>query len=123
MRGHVKSGYDMVVRALGYPPSYAHIIAEHHERCDGSGYPAGRSTAGITLDSQLVAIVDAFDALTSRRPYRAAVSPFEALRIMRVAMAGQFNDDLLREFITLLGGFNGLAEGEGLSGLTAVLAV
>ena len=42
MRGHVKAGYDMIVRALGYPPSYAHIIAEHHERCDGSGYPAGR---------------------------------------------------------------------------------
>jgi len=74
MRGHVKSGHDMIVRALGYRPSYAHIIAEHHERCDGSGYPAGRAGSGIALDSQLVGIVDAFDALTSRRSYRTALS-------------------------------------------------
>jgi putative nucleotidyltransferase with HDIG domain len=121
MRGHVKSGYEMVVRALGYPPSYAHMIAEHHERCDGSGYPAGRPGTAIAIDSQLVGIVDAFDALTSRRPYRNGVSPFEALRIMRVPMRGQFNDELLREFITLLGGFNALAAGAGTSDLAAVM--
>jgi putative nucleotidyltransferase with HDIG domain len=121
MRTHVKAGYEMVVRALGYPPAYAHIIAEHHERCDGSGYPAGRAAAGIALDSQLVAIVDAFDALTSRRPYRSGASPFEALRIMRVAMRGQFGDELLREFITLLGGFNALAAGAGAADLAAVM--
>jgi putative nucleotidyltransferase with HDIG domain len=121
MRTHVKAGYDMIVRALGYPPSYAHIIAEHHERCDGSGYPAGRASAGIALDSQLVAIVDAFDALTSRRPYRMGVSPFEALRIMRVAMRGQFSDEILREFITLLGGLNALAAGAGVADLAAVM--
>ena len=121
MRTHVKAGYDMIVRALGYPPSYAHIIAEHHERCDGSGYPDGRGMAGIALDSQLVGIVDAFDALTSRRPYRNAVSPFEALRIMRVTMRGQFSDELLREFIQLLGGLSALAAGAGASDLAAVM--
>lgn len=109
MRTHVKSGYDMIVRAMGFAPSYAHIVAEHHERCDGSGYPAGRSISGIALDSQLVAIVDAFDALTSRRPYRNAVTPFEALRLLRVAMRGQFSDELLREFIKLLGGYHALS--------------
>jgi len=106
MQTHVKSGHDMVIRALGYPPPYAHIIAEHHERCDGSGYPAGRQSAGIAMDSQLVGVVDAFDALTTRRPYRAPVSAFDALHIMRVAMRGQFSDEILREFIKLLGGFN-----------------
>ncbi len=111
MRGHVKSGHDMIVRALGYRPSYAHIIAEHHERCDGSGYPAGRAGSGIALDSQLVGIVDAFDALTSRRSYRTALSAFEALHVMRVTMRGQFSDELLKEFIRLLGGFNALADG------------
>ena len=108
MRGHVKSGYEMVIRALGYAPSYAHIIAEHHERCDGSGYPGNRLPHQVALDSQLVAVVDAFDALTSRRPYKPAVSTFEALRIMRVVMRGQFNDELLREFIRLLGGWSTL---------------
>ena len=111
MRTHVKACYDMIVRALGYPPTYAHIIGEHHERCDGSGYPAGRLAPGIALDSQLVGIVDAFDALTSRRPYRAAMSAFDALHVIRVAMRGQFSDEIVREFIKLLGGFNAVAAG------------
>jgi putative nucleotidyltransferase with HDIG domain len=111
MRTHVKAGYEMIVRALGYPPAYAHIIGEHHERCDGSGYPAGRLAPGIALDSQLVGIVDAFDALTSRRPYRAAMSAFDALHVIRVAMRGQFSDEIVREFIKLLGGFNAVAAG------------
>jgi len=108
MRGHAKAGHDMVIRALGYAPSYAHIIAEHHERNDGSGYPANRAASQIALDSQIVAIVDSFDALTCRRPYKGAVSAFDALHVMRVAMRGQFNDELLREFIKLLGGWNAL---------------
>ena len=123
MRTHVKAGNDMVVRALGYQPAYAHIIAEHHERCDGSGYPAGRLGTGIAMDSQLVGIVDAFDALTTRRPYRAPVSAFDALHIMRVGMRGQFSDELLREFIKLLGGFNAMTanlEGADLAGVMRV---
>jgi putative nucleotidyltransferase with HDIG domain len=111
MRTHVKFGHDMIVRALGYPPSYAHIVAEHHERCDGSGYPAGRVAASIPLDAQVVGVVDAFDALTTRRPYRPAVSAFEALHLMRVAMRGQFSDEILRDFIQLLGGFKAMARG------------
>ena len=109
MRSHVKAGHDMIVRALGYSPSYVHIISEHHERCDGSGYPTGRMAAGIALDAQLVGIADAFDALTTRRPYRAPVTPFDALHLMRGAMRGQFGDELLREFIKLLGGLNARA--------------
>jgi len=123
MRTHVKSGHDMIIRALGYPPSYAHIVAEHHERCDGSGYPAGRQASGIALDSQLVGVVDAFDALTTRRPYRAPVSAFDALHIMRVAMRGQFSDEVLKGFIKLLGGFNAAAarlEGVDLTGVMGV---
>ena len=123
MRTHVKSGYDMVVRAQGFPPSYAHVIAEHHERCDGSGYPAGRCASGIALDSQLVGIVDAFDALTSRRPYRGPVTAFEALNVMRVAMRGQFSDELLREFIKLLGGLNAAAASMEVTDLTGLMRV
>jgi putative nucleotidyltransferase with HDIG domain len=103
MRGHVKAGHEMVVKSLGYVPSYAHIITEHHERCDGSGYPSGRGAAAIAMDSQLVGIADAFDALTCKRSYRDAVTAFEALRLMRVAMHGQFSDNVLRNFIRVLG--------------------
>ncbi len=108
LRGHPGIGYSIVTRALGEAPSYAHMILEHHERLDGSGYPAGRKGNQLALDSQLVAIVDNFDALTSVRGDAAAMSPYEALQHLRFAMPGQFNDDLLRIFIELLGGWPGL---------------
>ncbi len=108
MRHHPMAGYDMIVRAMGEAPSYAHIIAEHHERADGSGYPHGRRVGQVALDSQIVAIADAFDAITSKRAYKEAATPFEALRTMRFEMRGQFHDELLREFIELLGGWRGL---------------
>ena len=124
MRSHVKAGHDMIVRALGFPPSYVHIVGEHHERCDGSGYPAGRTASGIAIDAQLVGIVDAFDALTSRRPYRSPVTAFDALHLMRVAMRGQFSDEIVREFIKLLGGLNAITAGlEGAGDLVGVMRV
>ena len=108
------AGYDMIVRAMREVPSYAHIVAEHHERADGSGYPEGRHASQVAIDSQIVAIADAFDAITSKRSYKEASSPFDALRTMRFAMAGQFHDELLRAFIQLLGGWHGIRAGEGL---------
>jgi putative nucleotidyltransferase with HDIG domain len=109
---HPDTGFRLVTDALGFVPGYGHIIAEHHERADGSGYPAGRRTGQVAFDSQLVAIVDAFDALTSARSYKKASTPFDALHTMRFQMAGQFNDELLQEFICLLGGWDELRHGE-----------
>jgi len=121
VRGHAKAGYDMVVRAMGHPPSYAHIIAEHHERCDGSGYPEGRTGSSIALDSQLVAIVDAFDALTTRRPFRRALSAFDALQLMRLGMEGQFSDELVCGFADVLGGWKALGHERSGSNLPKIL--
>lgn len=112
MRRHPGEGHEIVTKALGYIPSYAHIIAEHHERADGSGYPGGRHGNQVAVDSQLVAIADAFDALTSARSYKPASSAFEALRTMRFRMAGQFNDEVLLEFIGMLGGWQELRKHE-----------
>ena len=112
IQGHPMTGIQLVTRALGFVPGYGHIIAEHHERADGSGYPGGRRSSQVALDSQLVAIVDAFDAITSARSYKPASTPFEALRTMRFDMAGQFNDEILQEFIGLLGGWQELRKGD-----------
>jgi HD-GYP domain-containing protein (c-di-GMP phosphodiesterase class II) len=109
VHGHASAGYDMIVRAMGHPPSYGHIVAEHHERWDGSGYPAGRSGSSVALDSQLVGIVDAFDALTTKRSFRPALSASDALQLMRLGMKGQFNDELVCEFADLLGGWRALS--------------
>lgn len=112
MKRHPEDGHDIVTRALGFTPTYAHIIAEHHERADGSGYPGQRLGGQVAMDSQLVAIADAFDAITSARSYKPASSAFEAVRTMRFRMAGQFNDEILQEFIGMLGGWQELRKHE-----------
>jgi putative nucleotidyltransferase with HDIG domain len=108
MRKHPQVGYDLVVRALGAAPSYAHIIAEHHERADGSGYPTGVQSGRVPLASQLVAIADAYDALTSARSYKPAGSSYNALWTMRFRMRGQFNPQLLQALVEMLGGWKEL---------------
>jgi putative nucleotidyltransferase with HDIG domain len=57
-------------------------LAEHHERIDGKGYPEGLHDEEITLIGRIVAVADVFDALTSNRPYREALSGEEALEIL-----------------------------------------
>lgn len=100
IRMHPQAGFAIVNRTTGELPSYAHIILEHHERLDGSGYPAGRRIGQISPDSQLVSIAEAFDALSN-----AGSAPFDALREMRFEHPGHFNPDMLASFIGLLGGW------------------
>lgn len=108
MREHPTVGHRMVVGALGVEPSYAHIISEHHERADGSGYPSGARGRAIPRDSRLVAIVDAYDALTSARAYKPAGSSYNALWTMRFGMRGQFDVQILEALAGLLGGWKAL---------------
>src|SRR3972149_6534092 len=80
----------------------AAVALEHHVRVDGGGYPSlkGRRPA---LFSRMVAIVDAYDAITSYRPYRPARTPNEALRVL-LDGAGTIHDpDVLRLFIEMMG--------------------
>lgn len=57
----------------------ARIVLHHHERFDGGGYPTGRAGTGIPLESRILAVADSFDAMTSHRPYREALSPQDAV--------------------------------------------
>ena len=78
MRRHPVIGYDMCAR-IEILREAASIVLHHHEAWDGSGYPRGLKGTAIPLGSRLFAIADTLDAMTSDRPYRAAVS-FEAAR-------------------------------------------
>lgn len=77
------------------------IVASHHERFDGLGYPRGRAGKGINLFARIVAIADAFDAMTSARPYRAGMSAETAYRLMAQESAKQFDPILLSAFLEL----------------------
>lgn len=78
MKTHVAKGLELVDKALsevsGVDASAAsmlrHIVACHHERLDGSGYPAGLKAAHIPIEARIVAVADVFDAMTTLRPYR-----------------------------------------------------
>lgn len=81
------------------------IVGQHHERLDGSGYPHGLVGRNILAMAQLVSLVDAYDALTCPRPYRAAYLPFAALRILKdeVETDQRYNRDYFVALIELLG--------------------
>lgn len=79
-------------------------ILLHHERFEGAGYPSGLSGDAIPLPVRVVTVCDVFDALTSDRAYSPAVSPFEALCIMRDQMSGHFDMEIYRRLVLVLSG-------------------
>ncbi|HHV79245.1 MAG TPA: HD domain-containing protein [Firmicutes bacterium] len=79
----------------------ARIVRHHHERVDGGGYPDGLRGKDIPVESRLVAIVDAFDAMTSARPYRGAIPAERAAEEIRKKMGKQFDSDLSACFLDL----------------------
>ena len=78
------------------------VCANHHERCDGSGYPRGLHREQISLAARMVAIADAFDSLTSNYSNRPPYSGFQALWRMKREMAGKFDTELLDRFIQVM---------------------
>ena len=80
------------------------IVRHHHERLDGSGYPDGLRGDAVPLLAQVIAIVDVFDALTTERPYKKAISVDDACReLKRQAVRGWHRMDLIDVFISLAG--------------------
>jgi putative two-component system response regulator len=91
------------------------IVLSHHERLDGSGYPEGLRGDDVPVLAQIVGVVDVFDALTSTRPYRAALSPGDAVRLLRQdAEAGRFSRTHVETFVDTL---DADADGGGVAGL------
>ncbi|SNB44836.1 HD domain-containing phosphohydrolase [Geobacter sp. DSM 9736] len=78
-------------------------IGQHHERFDGHGYPHSLKGDQLLLESRILAIADAFDAMTSDRPYRKALSIETAVEELKKNSGGQFDPDLVRHFIQTIG--------------------
>ena len=78
----------------------AEMIYHHHEKWDGTGYPAGLHGEEIPIECRILSIVDAFDAMTNDRPYRRALSSAEALKQLREGAGTQFDEKLVDLFIT-----------------------
>jgi HD-GYP domain-containing protein (c-di-GMP phosphodiesterase class II) len=72
IRKHPQAGHD-ILKGIQFPWPIAHIVLQHHERLDGSGYPQGLQGSSILLESRILAVADVVEAIASHRPYRAAL--------------------------------------------------
>ena len=112
MRRHSEIGYRIALASsdLVY---IAEWILRHHEWWDGSGYPIGLSGNEIPIECRILSIADAFDAMTSDRPYRKAMSAEQAVKELRKFAGSQFDPELLTVFCELLqqeGEMNSIAQ-------------
>lgn len=103
VKKHPEYGYDFLMRTGHLTDEAAYITLQHHEQFDGSGYPYGYKGKEIHPCARICAIADTFDALTTIRPYKKALSIFEALKLMQQEMMTDFDYELLQAFIRLLG--------------------
>lgn len=91
-----------IIKDIDFLKDVASIILSHHERYDGTGYPEGRTVENIVLESQILSLADVFDALTSERPYRSAMTVEEALDIIENGKGSQFDYRLADAFIEMI---------------------
>ena len=89
MSDHVKIGQSILIAAE--LPTEADWILHHHERYDGSGYPAGKRGEEIPLEARIISTADAFEAMTGPRPYRESISTVAALAELRRSAKTQFD--------------------------------
>lgn len=100
---HVSHGLDILKECGILNQDVIDIVAHHHERYDGSGYPAGLSRDQIPPFARIAAIVDTYDAITSTRSYAKPVSPSDAIKLLYGLRDQDFQAELVEAFIQAVG--------------------
>ncbi|MFQ5673355.1 MAG: HD-GYP domain-containing protein [Nitrospinales bacterium] len=100
IKTHPVVGRDLL-REHPLAPLALDAVAQHHERCDGTGYPDGLDGEETSLSARIVSIVDAFDAMTSTRSYRRGMPVEKAIAILRENRQTQFDGELVDHFLDL----------------------
>lgn len=103
IKTHVPQSVRILESSHGISPDIIEVVACHHERLDGSGYPKGLSGYSFGTFGNMAAIVDCFQALTSERPYAVAVPPYEALQMLYEWRGKYFRAALVEQFIQCIG--------------------
>ena len=98
MQQHVRFG-EMIVKGVAQISDAIEPVATHHERFDGTGYPRGLKGKDIPLLGRILAVVDAFSAMTLDRPYRKALTKAEAIKELRNGAGTQFDPDVVTAFL------------------------
>ncbi|MGE4296010.1 MAG: HD-GYP domain-containing protein [Campylobacterales bacterium] len=103
VKEHPALGYDLLRKLHEDDSVILSIVRHHHEKLNGKGYPDGLMSDGVDMYARIVAIGDIFDALTTKRSYKPALSTFEALELMRHKMHDELDPKLLSLFILMMG--------------------
>jgi diguanylate cyclase (GGDEF)-like protein/putative nucleotidyltransferase with HDIG domain len=101
MQMHAQIGAE-IVSAVPFPCPVAPLIRSHHERWDGMGYPSGLRGDQIPIGARILSVVDCFDAVTSERPYRPALSPDAAIRMIQGEAGKALDPAIVAEFARLV---------------------
>lgn len=101
IKTHSKWGYDLLSRSKIFHEARMGVLY-HHERYDGLGYPMGLTGEDIPLMAQIITVADAFEAMTSDRSYRKAMSKEKALNILIKDKGKMFNPDLVDAFVEMI---------------------
>ena len=101
MRRHPERGEEMV-QHIPFLKGALPIIRGHHERHDGNGYPDGLMAEATPLGARILAVVDAYDAMTTDRPYRLALTHQEALKRLREGAGSQWDPTLVGVFLEIV---------------------
>jgi len=105
MKSHPLEGYRLLRGKPDLTPEMLRAVLEHHERCDGTGYPRGLKGTEIGRFSRIISVVDVYDALTSRRVYKEPMAPAKALGLMYQWRDRDFTPQVIDNFIKCLGVF------------------
>lgn len=100
-RRHIESHIEIGVRLLSDVKRFRSVLdipQNHHERVDGAGYPEGKSREEIPLSARMFAIVDVYDALRHKRPYKDPLDHDKALAVLNEERGTHFDEDLLDQF-------------------------
>ena len=101
MKQYPLRGAEILERVPGLG-NVAQIVLCEHEHWDGSGYPQGRAGEDIPLSSRIILVCDAFDAMTSDRPWRSALKPWAAVRELRAGAGREFDPQVVVQLIGVL---------------------
>lgn len=95
---HPATSHEYLTKKTSLPTAIRHLVLQHHERMDGSGYPNKTTGNEIHYLSRILAITDTYDALTSDRPHRPGYSPDEALEMIMGSAGRKFDFDMVNLF-------------------------
>jgi diguanylate cyclase (GGDEF)-like protein/PAS domain S-box-containing protein len=101
VRMHSEAGFDLL-KQVRFPERVAQMVFQHHERCDGSGYPSGLQGEQILIGSRIIAVADVVESMASARPYRAALGLNAAVDELQSGSGSIYDVDVVAAFMRVI---------------------